>query len=146
MRYKVARLAVAVACRLFSTTNGVDVIVTLDHVVAARDLLLRIYKSPKFGYYSESQVTNRKLQNSEENYLETKSWLVPQVDVCEFLREHLSRPFTPQMMRDNLGMQFTQVSNINSELKKRGLIQDSHGGNMYVSTRLLEKLLGDIPS
>jgi hypothetical protein len=147
VRYKVARLAVAIAARLFSTTNGHQLLVTQEHVLAARDLMLRLYKSPKFGYYEDSQVVVRRVDRGEDSVYDTKEWLVPQVEVLEFLRTIVGMPFRPQNIRDSLDMPFHAASTLTAEMKKRGLIEDeSIAMNTYISTPLLERLLREIPA
>lgn len=147
VRFKIARLAVAVAQRLYSTTNGLDVLITREHVLAARDLMLRIYKNPKFGYYEDSQVVVRRSQRGYENIWETKEWLIPQVGLCEYLRSVLGIPFRPQNIRDSIDVAFNQASNLTSELKRRGLVEDENVvNNTFISTQLLEELLREIPS
>lgn len=152
VRFKIARLAIAIACRLFSTSDGRTVLVTRDHVDAARDLMLRLYKAPKFGYYSDSLVEHKRRQDSEEQYYETKGWLVSEPVLCDFLRQNSGVPFSPQNMRDIMGMAFGQVSTTISHLQKKGLIDLAHdstsvgNNNTFVSTDLLRRLLEDIPA
>jgi len=50
IRLKLAKLAVALACRLFSTNNGTGVIVKVEHIDFIRDWLEKIYKKSSFGY------------------------------------------------------------------------------------------------
>ncbi len=49
-RIKLAKLSVAVACRLFSTEDGINVIVKREHVDFVVNTLSNIYDSPYFGY------------------------------------------------------------------------------------------------
>lgn len=49
LRNKIARIAVAVAIRLFSTEDGAKVLVTQAHVEAAKEYLYRIYNAPNFA-------------------------------------------------------------------------------------------------
>lgn len=148
VRHKLARLSVAVACRLFSTYDAVTVKVTRDHVQAALDLMLRCYQNPKFAYYSESKVAINIRKDAGEAYYETKEWLVGDPAMCDYLRQNLGRPITVPHMRDALGMPFNSASGVMSELRKRGLVQDTQKPShtpTVVSTQLLERLLGDIP-
>jgi len=54
-RIKLARLAVATACRVYSTEDGVRVIVRPEHVRFAYDFLNQVYKKPSLGYWDLSQ-------------------------------------------------------------------------------------------
>lgn len=65
-RIKLARLAVATACRMFSTNNGIDVIVKPCHVQFVVNYLNRVYNTPNFNYgdwsllkQKESDVTDK---------------------------------------------------------------------------------------
>jgi hypothetical protein len=147
VRFKVARLAVAMAARLYSTTNGHTLLVTQEHVTAARDLLLRLYKNPKFGYYDDSLVVMQSRQRGLEQYDDTRGWLTSNVPLVGYLRTIIGVPFRPQNMRDSLDMGFNQASNVTSELKRRGLVEDENiGNNTVITTPLMEQLLREIPS
>lgn len=54
-RIKLARLAVAIACRMYSTEDGVRVIVKPEHVQFAYDFLNQVFKKPSLGYWDLSQ-------------------------------------------------------------------------------------------
>ncbi len=67
MRFKLARLATALACRLFSTEDGKVVVVRKLHVDYIVEYLTRIYSTRVFGYreYSQSlKVSSRLLDNN----------------------------------------------------------------------------------
>jgi len=57
-RIKLAKLSVALACRLFSTTDGINVIVKEEHVDYIVSFLYDIYDAPVFGY--EEYSTRRR--------------------------------------------------------------------------------------
>lgn len=67
MRIKVARLAVAVACRLFSTDDGENVIVKPEHVNFVYKYLDGIYSKASMSYDLYSQNEFRKTIMSVEN-------------------------------------------------------------------------------
>lgn len=54
-RIKLARIAAAIAARLFSTDDGENLIITAEHVDAARDMLELFYDSAAFGYTALSR-------------------------------------------------------------------------------------------
>jgi hypothetical protein len=67
-RIKIAKLAIAAACRTFSTDEtGEKVIVTKDHVDFVYDYLEEIYSKPSMDYvgFSEEKLEH---QNAVENY------------------------------------------------------------------------------
>lgn len=53
-RYKIARIAAAIACAQFSW-NGKSILVLEDHVNAAAELLESLYNKPSFGYLEHSR-------------------------------------------------------------------------------------------
>ena len=55
-RIKLARLAAACATRLFSTTDGINVIVKSEHVQYIHDLLEEVYSGPGLNYLAFSKV------------------------------------------------------------------------------------------
>lgn len=68
MRYKLARMAVALACRTFSTDNGVDVIVKPCHFEFIHKYLMEIYSNPFCGYkdFSEAQIYTSTLRDPDQ--------------------------------------------------------------------------------
>jgi hypothetical protein len=71
-RIKIAKLAVAVACRMFSTEDGENVIVKPEHVEFVVSFLNSIYDSTYFGYqdYSKNRIEEGKVKS--EGRVETK--------------------------------------------------------------------------
>jgi len=64
-RNKIARLSVAVACRLFSTTDGHNVIVKPEHVKFVSEFLQSQYDSPALDYYNYSRLNKREFHDDE---------------------------------------------------------------------------------
>lgn len=68
-RVKLARLAVATAGRLFSSSpDGETLIVTSEHVQAAHDLLEKLYQMPSMGYlgYSKLKLAEQTLKDPQK--------------------------------------------------------------------------------
>lgn len=63
-RIKIAKLSVALACRLFSTLDGINVIVKKEHVQTIINFLYKVYDSPFFGY-DNFTIFSSKDQNIE---------------------------------------------------------------------------------
>lgn len=55
-RLKMLRMAASMACRTYSTEDGVTVIVRKCHVEAVEALMQRLYRSKALGYYAYSQA------------------------------------------------------------------------------------------
>lgn len=68
MRLKIARLAIAVACRTYSSTDGITVLIRKGHVQYIVDWLDRVYSSRVFGYksFSDAIKSTERLLNPKE--------------------------------------------------------------------------------
>lgn len=87
-RIKIARLAVACAARLFSTTNGEDVIVKKEHVDFVVDFMHKIYSTKSFGYDKLSELDKENSDSSNENISKLRSQflLLPLQDFNEMAK------------------------------------------------------------
>lgn len=64
-RNKIARLSVAVACRLFSTEDGINVIVKPEHVNFVSEFLQTQYDGDALDYYNFSRLNKREFMEEE---------------------------------------------------------------------------------
>lgn len=85
VRIKLARMAVAVAARLFSSPDGEQLLVTREHVRCAVSILDALYSAPTFGYaeHSREEISNRK--QAEQNQRKVRKWLVANESVAKAL-------------------------------------------------------------
>jgi hypothetical protein len=98
VRIKLARLAVAIAGRLFSTDEeGENIIVDFEHVDAAEKLLNAFYGMESFGYLEHSENVIHERQMAEKNSKAVNNYLAANEDVLETLKQCISGPFK---MRD----------------------------------------------
>lgn len=70
MRFKLARLAIALACRTFSTVDGITLQVKKGHVQYIVSWLERIYSSKVFGYLDFSKAIQSTEQLIEPNSIQ----------------------------------------------------------------------------
>jgi hypothetical protein len=118
-RIKLARLAVAVAGRLFSTDDsGELLIVGREHVRAAEKLLDGFYGMPAFGYAAHSALVLRERSEAAQNTARVRRYLTANEDVLETLRSCMSGPFR---MRDF--QEFGSMSQIEAQDAVRVLQQ-----------------------
>jgi hypothetical protein len=83
-RIKLAKLSVALACRLFSTDDGIRVLVKKEHVEFVVNFLSEIYDSTYFGYkdYSKSRKEETVISESDDvdkaiaNLIEPKKFVL----------------------------------------------------------------------
>jgi hypothetical protein len=91
VRIKIARVAVALATRLFSTDETFQLVrVRKDHVRAAVDFIHRIYSMEGFGYYDLSQEIIKDRQEASAKRDEVKRWLRGRPGLAKFLRNNTS--------------------------------------------------------
>ena len=69
-RIKIAKMAVAVACRLFSTEDGINVIVREEHVEFVVFFMYELYDSTYFGYRDYSSNRKTEQQITETNVVQ----------------------------------------------------------------------------
>jgi hypothetical protein len=75
-RLKIARLAVAIAMRVFSSdSRGERVIVRKSHVLSAIHFLDEVYGHPAMGYQAHSERIRRNEQKAEESMKEARKYL-----------------------------------------------------------------------
>lgn len=105
VRVKLARLAVAIACRVFSTDKtGEKVVVRKEHVEAASEFLDAIYGMKSFGYKDFSVKTIRNRQRAEANVQATRKYLINNEDVLRALLACLGGDFKVRDFEDFAGM------------------------------------------
>jgi len=97
-RIKIAKMAVALACRLFSTEDGINVIVNEDHVEFVVQFMYEIYDSTYFGYkdYSvnrkeEQQITAEdKLKKEIDDLIDPEKFILKMLSTNMILFDDLS--------------------------------------------------------
>jgi len=86
VREKIARIAVALAARTFSTdTTGENVVVKLAHVRDAVRFLDELYSYDNFGYRRLSMRQHRNFRLAARNRASIKTWLLTNPRLVEFL-------------------------------------------------------------
>jgi len=135
-RIKLAKLAVAIACRLFSTEDGENVIVNKEHVQFAYDFLTEIYAKKSFDYegYSLNQIKNIKVAESK-------------VDViASYLKAHqlidaFNAPFvTFQTLKEQCGLKDDDFKALFKDLIDAKMLEEYRRGE-YIKTAPLLKLI-----
>jgi hypothetical protein len=74
-RIKLAKLAVAAACRQFSTDDGVRVIVKAEHVQYAAQFLEQVYSKSSLDYLRQSEQINKKEYIDQSVADEVRDWI-----------------------------------------------------------------------
>jgi hypothetical protein len=136
VRVKVARLAVALAARLFSTdATHTKIQVRKEHVWDATEFLIRIYSMEGFGYGELSRQKIMARQEARSNRDDIRKWLMGRPGMATFLRENAS--FKRQDLEEVMNMNREEANGVINTLfhtrmvrKDRGLIyveQELHG-------------------
>lgn len=104
IRVKIARVAVALAARMFSTDDSCEnVVVTSAHVEDAVAFMDRLYNMPSFGYAERSTERLEEIEEARANMQEIKEYLHNRRDLIRFLRQG-SGIFKRQDMEEILRM------------------------------------------
>lgn len=135
-RIKLARLAVACAARLFSTEDGVNIIVKKWHVQYVYDLLEEVYSGPGLNYlaYSKVKIAEQNLKDEPE----VKSLI--SIYGNSFVDGLLDHSFIRVSdLEDMLNLEKRDIKPIIATLLKQKAIK--HYGSYYVKTPAFITLL-----
>lgn len=108
VRVKLARVAVALAARTFSTYDGENVYVNHEHVDDAVKFLTILYGQHGFGYFALSEEALEDAATAEANLGEAKLYLEDHIGLAKFLRS--MGHFRSQDLQDMMNMSNAQAS------------------------------------
>lgn len=134
VRIKIARIAVALAARLFSTDDTYqNVHVRKEHVWGAVDFLRRIYSMEGFGYaeLSRQKITAR--QEARANSGDIRKWLMGYPGMATFLRENPS--FKRQDLEEVMNMSREESNGVINILFHARMVRKDRGF-IYVEPEL----------
>ena len=104
-RVKLARIAVAIAARVFSTDKkGEYVVVGNEHVDAAQQLLDTLYGAERFGYARHSTRMLRDQKRAEDNKRQTRMYLMSNENVLYTLIQSRGDKFRPRDFEESGSM------------------------------------------
>lgn len=135
VREKVARVAAAIAARLFSTDErGEVLIVKTIHVRAAVQFLDRLYSMPGFGYQERSAefIQDRDLANKPGNVKRAKAVLKHNAGLDKFLRSQ--GKFRRQDLEEILDIDREEANAIISELYRLRMLYKVKGDVLLTPT------------
>jgi hypothetical protein len=135
VREKVARVAVAIAARLFSTDErGETLIVRRVHVRAAVAFLDRLYSMPGFGYAERSEefIEDRKLAENPKNIKMARRVLTHNAGLDKFLRAQ--GKFRRQDLEEILDIDREEANAIISELYRLRMLYKVKGDVLLTPT------------
>jgi hypothetical protein len=144
-RQKIARLAVACACCMFSTEDGENVIVTKEHVDFVVNFMNKLYCSKSFGYDKMSEQEDKSSDTSDENILKLrKQFLVlPISDFNEMANVLYQLPyFNRNTLEDYTGLGRDELKMLLKFMTNQHLVDKVHGDyrRLPLGTKLFENL------
>lgn len=144
VRVKIARLAVAIAIRTFSTDeSGENVQIAAEHVDAAVRFLDALYKEPTMGYAAHSRNVIRDRSKASNNYEATKEYLTePQnrETVVVALQSCLGGPFKVRDFCEFAGMDQHEAQMATRELIGFRMLRRLAKGNIVMEASLIRIL------
>lgn len=124
IRIKLARLAVAVAGRLFSADDtGELLVVDLEHVEAAEQLLNAFYGASSFGYREHSNTVIHERTQAEKNEKSVRQYLAANEDVLETLKQCISGPFKMRDFQEFGGLSQLEAQEVVRQLQQWRVIR-----------------------
>lgn len=124
VREKVARLAVAIAARTFSTDDkGESIIVEKRHVKAAYEFIDKMYSYDNFGY---RRVSKREFENrdiAKRNRDEIQRWIQETPKLFRFLVDRGESSFRAQDLEEMTGMYREEASKVLGRLTDACMIR-----------------------
>jgi hypothetical protein len=126
VRIKVARLAVALAARLFSTDRGGDcIVVRRSHVIDAVKFLDLVYSMPSFGYAERSKEAIADTQEAHQLHDEVKEFLIMQPGLAKFLRN--AGTFRRQDLEEILNIERAEANAVINRLWGNRMVRKEKG-------------------
>ena len=125
-RIKLAKLAVAAAIRLFSTTDGENVIVKPVHVYFVKGYLDEIYRKASLGYFNQSLTVRRQEQLAQQSKAKVMQFLDRNPGACNFFLNNSI--FSGKNMEDLLDLERPAARRYLKFLNKCGMIQQTSAG------------------
>lgn len=141
VRVKVARVAVAIAARVFSTDDaGEQVVVKREHVAAAIELMDAIYGMKSFGYRLSSTKVLRDMERAEENKKPVRKYLLQHEDALHALLSCIGEDFRVRDFSDFAGMTSDEGQITVRELMKFRMVRRMKKGGIRMDPALVEVL------
>lgn len=141
VRIKVARVAVAIAGRLYSATeDGEGLIVKKEHVDAAIELMDMLYTTESFGYARHSKRVIRERNEAKKYRNECKRYLETNDDVLHGLRAVGGENFRSRDFGEFAGMLKDQEQTAVRDLLRMRMIRRGSKGSIHMEPALVQVL------
>lgn len=138
VRVKLARVAVAVAARLFSTEDGEKVLVGKEHVDAAESVMNMLYGMASFGYKDYSRKVLRDRAQAAENKKKCKKYLrLHQHDSYVALQAVMGGDFKVRDFSEFAGMSQDEAQTAVRELQEMKMVRRMSKGYIRMDPALV---------
>ncbi len=126
VRFKIARVAVAIAGRLFSSNEaGTHIVVLPAHVDAAVQFIDRLYGMPGFGYRTVSEERINDKRSAEARSDHVHAYLHSRKGLAKFLKSNSS--FRRQDLEETLNMDREEANGVISALWDSRMLRKDKG-------------------
>lgn len=144
VRFKLARIAVAIAARLFSHDGtGQKVLVTKAHVRAAVRFLDTVYRQRWFGYADHSRKEIRAKQAAIESSSTCRRWLLEHPRALDTLRSVMSdSQFRGRDFEEFGAVDRDQAANYVGDLVRMGMVRRKSKGYISMMPELISIVQG----
>jgi hypothetical protein len=133
-RIKLARIGAAIAARVFSTDDGENLIVTAEHIDAARWILDKFYSKESFGYLQMSQQGDYFADVRERSIKRLEKFLASRGKLAQILST--TKYISVRKLSERLGLPDHESSVIVSRLAEMMMIDDRGTHGYLVSNEL----------
>jgi Toprim domain-containing protein/MCM2/3/5 family protein len=141
VRLKIARMAVAVAARLFSSdTTGEVLVVKEEHVLAAVKLLHRFYRQEGMGYAQHSARVLKDRENAKHNRETIIEYLRSHHAIYEALQSVRSDPFKLRDFEEFAAMSRLEAQDAVRVLQQHRMIRRQSKGYIRAEPGLVDIL------
>jgi len=140
-RVKLARIAVAIAARVFSCDKtGNLVVVGNEHVDAAVQLLDSLYGTESFGYQQHSVRTIRNRERAEDSKRQARMYLMGEENVLYTLLQSRGDMFKPRDFEESGSMHKEQAQEAVRQLGQWKMIRRRNKGYLSMEPALIDIL------
>jgi hypothetical protein len=130
---KIARLSVAVAARLFSTDDGIQLLVRREHVLTAAKILDTVYGDEKFGFKKIGQKVNREELVVLDHKTELVGIITTTRGMLRFLMNVKDGVFQSRELADALGLDQHGTADKISQLHHLHAVDNADGNANLIS-------------
>jgi hypothetical protein len=139
VRIKLARMAVAVAGRLFSADETGDLlIVGEEHVNAAERLLNAFYRMESFGYLAHSESVLYERAQAQRNIKAVRNYLAANPEVLDTLDQCLGQAFKMRDFQEFGAMSQMEAQEVVRVLQGHRMIRRTTKGYIRIEPALVE--------